>query len=79
MTCEIYALRYATSGRREARENFLLGDMLEGWRALERLAGDRERVVPGHDPLVRDVYPRAHAEVDAWALHELPLRSPWPA
>jgi glyoxylase-like metal-dependent hydrolase (beta-lactamase superfamily II) len=58
---------------------FNVGDMLEGWRRLEQLAGSRERVVPGHDPLVKEVYPRANAEVEAWALHEEPLRSPWPA
>ena len=58
---------------------FHVGAMLEGWRVLEGLAGSRERVVPGHDPLVTEVYPRASAEVEAWALHEEPLRSPWPA
>jgi glyoxylase-like metal-dependent hydrolase (beta-lactamase superfamily II) len=53
-----------------------LGDMLDGWRKLRVLAGgDMERIVPGHDPLVRAVYPDASRNgVDAAALHLPPLR-----
>jgi glyoxylase-like metal-dependent hydrolase (beta-lactamase superfamily II) len=52
---------------------FHLGDMLEGWRTLERLAGSPERVVPGHDPRVTEIYPTARRGTgEAWALHEDP-------
>ncbi len=48
-------------------ENFIAGkpfpivadleDMLDGFGVLKRLAGANDRVVPGHDPLVRDLFP----------------------
>ncbi|MCI0430306.1 MAG: N-acyl homoserine lactonase family protein [Rhodospirillales bacterium] len=34
-----------------------LGDMLEGYRTLQKLASSREHIVPGHDPLVLKRYP----------------------
>jgi glyoxylase-like metal-dependent hydrolase (beta-lactamase superfamily II) len=34
-----------------------LGDMLEGYAALERLASSHQHIVPGHDPLVLRRYP----------------------
>ena len=52
-----------------------LGDMMEGWKTVERLAGHRDRVIPGHDPLVRELYPRASDTADAVALHKNPKRS----
>jgi glyoxylase-like metal-dependent hydrolase (beta-lactamase superfamily II) len=52
-----------------------LGDMMEGWKAVERLAGHPDRVIPGHDPMVRDLYSRASDAVDAVALHNKPKRS----
>ncbi len=53
-----------------------LAAMMESWRTLVRLAGDPDRVVPGHDPLVRRYYP-AHpsSAVEAVLLHEPPTRS----
>ncbi|RVT97990.1 N-acyl homoserine lactonase family protein [Rhodovarius crocodyli] len=36
---------------------FDLGAMARGWRTARRLAGDDARVVPGHDPEVRKLYP----------------------
>ena len=36
-------------------------DMLNGFTLLERLAGERKLVVPGHDPLVRKRFPVAFA------------------
>jgi glyoxylase-like metal-dependent hydrolase (beta-lactamase superfamily II) len=36
-----------------------LGDMLEGYETLRRLASSRHHVVPGHDPLVLERYPAA--------------------
>ena len=34
-----------------------IGAMIQGWRRARELAGAPERVVPGHDPRVRDIYP----------------------
>ena len=52
-----------------------LGDMMEGWKTVERLAGHPDRVIPGHDPMVRELYPQANDKVDAVALHKAPKRS----
>lgn len=52
-----------------------IGDMCDGWRACERLAGHPDRIIPGHDPLVRELYPRVEGKVDAYALHQAPKRS----
>lgn len=43
-----------------------LGDMLEGYNTLRRLATSRNHVVPGHDPLVMDRYPAAWAGSEGW-------------
>jgi glyoxylase-like metal-dependent hydrolase (beta-lactamase superfamily II) len=55
-----------------------VGDMIEGWRTLEHLAGDPARIVPGHDPLVCAIYPKASARAEAYALHLPPhlVRAP---
>jgi glyoxylase-like metal-dependent hydrolase (beta-lactamase superfamily II) len=48
--------------------------MMESWRKLARLAGDEKGIVPGHDPLVMQRYPRlAVADVEAVMLHENPI------
>ncbi len=52
-----------------------VGDMLEGWDIARRLAGHPDRVIPGHDPIVTEIYPRASDKVDAYALHLAPSRS----
>jgi len=52
-----------------------VGDMCEGWRICERLAGHPDRIIPGHDPLVAEIYPRASDKVDAFALHRAPTKS----
>ena len=52
-----------------------LGDMFEGWEIVERLAGHPDRVIPGHDPIVTEIYPRASDKVDAYSLHVQPSRS----
>ncbi len=52
-----------------------LGDMMEGWKTVERLAGHPDRIIPGHDPMVRELYPQASDKVDAVALHKPPKRS----
>jgi glyoxylase-like metal-dependent hydrolase (beta-lactamase superfamily II) len=52
-----------------------LGDMVEGWDIVARLAGDPDRIIPGHDPIVTEIYPRASDKVDAYSLHVQPSRS----
>jgi glyoxylase-like metal-dependent hydrolase (beta-lactamase superfamily II) len=52
-----------------------LGDMVEGWHIVARLAGDPDRIIPGHDPIVTEIYPRASDKVDAYSLHVQPSRS----
>jgi glyoxylase-like metal-dependent hydrolase (beta-lactamase superfamily II) len=52
-----------------------IGDMAAGWEIVERLAGHPDRYIPGHDPLVAEIYPRASDKVDAFALHVEPSRS----
>lgn len=52
-----------------------IGDMMQGWRTVERLAGHPDRVIPGHDPMVRELYPQAGGKADAVALHKTPKRS----
>ena len=54
---------------------FDVGDMAQGWEIVERLAGDPDRFIPGHDPIVSEIYPRASDKVDAFALHLAPSRS----
>ena len=39
-----------------------LQNMLDGFATLERLASRRELIVPGHDPLVREVFASEHAD-----------------
>lgn len=38
-----------------------LEDMLRGFSTLKRLASRPELIVPGHDPLVRKVFPKGPA------------------
>jgi len=52
-----------------------VGDMAQGWEIVERLAGDPDRVIPGHDPIVCEIYPRAGDGADVFALHLAPSRS----
>lgn len=61
-------------------ENFLSGKlfpivvdapgMLDGFETLKRLGGKTERIIPGHDPLVRRLFPRVAGENDA-VIHRL--------
>jgi len=52
-----------------------IGDMCTGFETVERLAGHPDRIIPGHDPLVCELYPRASEQVHAFALHQAPARS----
>lgn len=51
-----------------------LGALAQGWRLAQRLAGADERVIPGHDPLVRTGYPAFEgSDGETVALHLPPL------
>src|ERR1700732_2359409 len=38
---------------------YTLGDMCDGWEIVEPLAGHPDRNIPGHDPIVSEIYSRA--------------------
>jgi glyoxylase-like metal-dependent hydrolase (beta-lactamase superfamily II) len=41
-----------------------VGDMLEGYKTLYRLADSPDHIVPGHDPLVMKLYPAARPDLE---------------
>jgi glyoxylase-like metal-dependent hydrolase (beta-lactamase superfamily II) len=43
-----------------------VGEVLEGYQTLKRLAGGMNRIVPGHDPLVLARYPAAKPGLEGW-------------
>jgi glyoxylase-like metal-dependent hydrolase (beta-lactamase superfamily II) len=43
-----------------------VGEVLEGYQTLKRLAGAMSRIVPGHDPLVLQRYPAAKPGLEGW-------------
>jgi hypothetical protein len=43
-----------------------VGDMLEGFRTLKKLATSPKHIIPGHDPLVMDRYPAAKPGMEDW-------------
>jgi glyoxylase-like metal-dependent hydrolase (beta-lactamase superfamily II) len=45
-----------------------IGDVLEGYRTLRRLAESDAHVVPGHDPQVAHRYPAAAPGLDGWVV-----------
>lgn len=48
-------------------------DMLRGFDTVRALASSAEQVIPGHDPLVRRMFPAADGAPDAWRLDVEPL------
>ena len=47
--------------------------MMASWNRLRELAGSDDRIVPGHDPLVRERYPTGRVgSLDVTLLHETP-------
>jgi glyoxylase-like metal-dependent hydrolase (beta-lactamase superfamily II) len=52
--------------RRLFRVLYNVGDMLEGYETLERLASSRAHIVPGHDPDVLARYPAASERTAGW-------------
>jgi glyoxylase-like metal-dependent hydrolase (beta-lactamase superfamily II) len=45
---------------------FHLGEVLEGYRTLRKLADAPQHIVPGHDPAVMERYPAAKAGMEGW-------------
>lgn len=43
-----------------------IGDMLEGYATLRRLAASPRHIIPGHDPLVLARYPAASSATEGW-------------
>lgn len=55
------------------------GAMLDGFRRLPELASRRDLVVPGHDPLVRAVFPCVAGQDGGAAIHRLDAEPSLPA
>jgi glyoxylase-like metal-dependent hydrolase (beta-lactamase superfamily II) len=45
-----------------------LGDVLEGYNTLKKLATSMAHVVPGHDPLVLERYPAVSSDLKDWVV-----------
>lgn len=45
---------------------YSVGDTLEGYKKILKLASSRRHFIPGHDPLVMDIYPAAKPGLEAW-------------
>jgi glyoxylase-like metal-dependent hydrolase (beta-lactamase superfamily II) len=43
-----------------------VAETLEGYRTLKQLASSRQHIIPGHDPLVMDLYPAAAPGLEGW-------------
>lgn len=52
---------------------------LEGHDRVLELAGGYEKLIPGHDPKVAELYPAHHLDDLIFVLHASPCRSPAPA
>jgi len=39
--------------------------MAQGWEIVEASRRSSDRFIPGHDPIVSEIYPRASDKVDA--------------
>jgi Metallo-beta-lactamase superfamily len=45
---------------------YSVGDTLEGYKTIQKLASSRHHIVPGHDPEVMKLYPAAKAGLENW-------------
>ncbi|MBI4274656.1 MAG: N-acyl homoserine lactonase family protein [Rhizobiales bacterium] len=45
-----------------------VGDVLEGYRTLQKLATSRDHIIPGHDPQVMARYPAAKTGLENWVV-----------
>ena len=55
-----------------------VGDVLEGYRTIKKLAQSSDHIIPGHDPQVAALYPAAGQGLDKWVvrLDVAPTRAP---
>lgn len=44
-----------------------VADTLAGYGKVEKLASSKAHVIPGHDPIVLDIYPPARPNMEGWA------------
>jgi glyoxylase-like metal-dependent hydrolase (beta-lactamase superfamily II) len=47
---------------------YSIGDTLEGYKTIGKLASSRHHIVPGHDPEVMNIYPAAKAGLEGWVV-----------
>jgi len=47
---------------------YSVGDTLEGYKTLKKLASSRHHIVPGHDPEVVKLYPAAKPGLENWVV-----------
>lgn len=47
---------------------YSVGDMMEGFRTVQALADSADHIIPGHDPLVMQLYPPVSKELDGIAV-----------
>lgn len=47
---------------------YSVGDTLEGYRTIRKLATSRDHFIPGHDPLVTSHYPAAGRGLENWVV-----------
>jgi glyoxylase-like metal-dependent hydrolase (beta-lactamase superfamily II) len=45
---------------------YSIGDTLEGYKTIQKLATSRQHIVPGHDPEVLKIYPAAKPGLEDW-------------
>ena len=45
---------------------YSVGDTLEGYKTIQKLASSRQHIVPGHDPAVMELYPAAKPGLESW-------------
>jgi hypothetical protein len=45
---------------------YSVGDTLEGYETVKKLADSRDHIVPGHDPQVLAGYPAARPGLEDW-------------
>ena len=70
------------SDARHFYENFLMGkpfpivvdleDMLNGFNLIKSLASSNDMVIPGHDPLVKNFFPKEGTSGFVWRLDKGP-------
>jgi glyoxylase-like metal-dependent hydrolase (beta-lactamase superfamily II) len=47
---------------------YCVGDVLEGYTTIKKLADSLDHIVPGHDPQVAEIYPGAGPGLDSWVV-----------